>query len=66
MGFGDVAVVLARLARDALLVGVEDFAGRFWGCVLDAFDVTGATGTLNFPRIIILSIKAKERRKNRM
>ena len=63
---GDAAVVFARLERDARLLPVEDFAGRFWGRGSDAVDVAGATGTLDFPRVIILSIKTEERRKNRM
>ena len=63
---GDAAVVLARLERDARLPMGEDFAGRFWGCGLDAVDVARATGTPDFPRVIILSIRAEERRKNRM
>ena len=60
---GDAAVVLARLERDSRLLAVKDFAGRFWGRGLDAVDVAGATGTPDFPRVIILSIKAEERTK---
>ena len=63
---GDAAVVLARLERDARLLTGENFAGRFWRRGPDAVDVAWATGTLDFPRVIILSIKAEERRKNRM
>ena len=63
---GDAAVVLARLERVARLLPVEDFAGRFRGRGSDAVDLAGATGTLDFPRVIILSIKTEERRKNRM
>ena len=63
---GDAAVVLARLERDARLLAVEAFTGCFWGHGPNAVDVAGLTGTLDFPRVIILSIKAEERRKNRM
>ena len=63
---GNAAVVLACLKRDVRLLVVEDFAGCFWGRGPDAVDVVGATGTLDFPRVIILSIKAEEQRKNRM
>ena len=62
---GDTAVALARLERDARLPAVEDFAGRFWGRGPDAVDVAVATGTPDFPRVIILSIKAEERRKEK-
>ena len=62
---GDAALVLALLEHDARLPAGEDFVGRFWGCDPDAVDVAGATGTPDFPRVIILSIKAEERR-NRM
>ena len=60
---GNAAVVLARLERDARLLAA---AGCFWGRGPNAVDVAGATGILDFPRVIILSIKAEERRKNRM
>ena len=64
---GDAVVVLARLEHDARFkLAVEDFAGRFWGHGPDTIDVAGTTGTLDFPRVIMLSIKAEERRKNRM
>ena len=63
---GDAAVVLALLERDARLLAGEDFAGRFWGRDPDAVDVAGTTGTPDFPRVMILSIKAEERRRNRM
>ena len=63
---GDAAVVLARLERDARLPTGEDFAGRFSGRGTDTVDVARGTGTPDFPRGIILSIKAEERRKNRM
>ena len=59
----DAAVVLARLERHVRLLAVEDFAGCFWGPVSDAVDTAGATGTLDFPRVIILSIKVEEWRK---
>ena len=62
---GDAVVVLARLERDARLLAVEDFVGRFWGRGPAAIDVAGTTGTLDFPRVIMLSIKAEERRKKR-
>ena len=52
----DGAVVLARLERGATLLAF-DFAGRFWGRVPNA---TAAAGTLAFPRVMILSIGAKE------
>ena len=57
------AVVLARLERDARLLAVEDFAGRFWGHVPNTVDTAGVTRTLDFPWAIILSIKAEEWRK---
>ena len=63
---GDAVVVLARLEHDARFkLAVEDFAGRFWGHAPDAIDVAGTTGNLDFPRVIILSIKVEERRKKR-
>ena len=62
---GDAAVVLARLERDARLPTGEDFAVRFWGRGPDAVDVARATGTPDFPRVIILSIRAEEWRKKK-
>ena len=56
-------VALTRLEREVHLLAFEDFAGGFWGRVPVADDAAGATGTLDFPRVIMLSIKAEERRK---
>ena len=58
---GDVLPV--RLESDLPLLAVDDFTGRFWGPVSDVVDAAGATGTLDFQQVIILSIKVEERRK---
>ena len=57
------AVVLTGLEREVRLLAFEDFAGGLWGRVPVADDAAGATGTPDFPRVIILSIKEEERRK---
>ena len=57
----DGAEVLTRFERGAPLLPLVDLAGRFWGRVPDTGDAAGATLTVDFPRVIILSIEEEER-----